>query len=158
MFQRPCRVQNLLVQKKHQPGPHRLSNGAPRVRLRKSVPFQEQKICCEAVTGEFVSRNRADMNLGTICADKSLPGDCAVRINANAASIIQLGGVVRFGLVLFAKWMSGTGQTFARWDFIIPAWPITHSESAKALIQATCPPICRMMTRLGTRPHRHALT
>ena len=98
------------------------------------------------------------MNLGTICADKSLPGDCAVRINANAASIIQLGGVVRFGLVLFAKWMSGTGQTFARLDFIIAAWPITHSESAKELIQATYLSIWGTMMRLGTKPRGHALT
>jgi hypothetical protein len=35
--------------------------------------------------------------------------------------------------------VSGTVPTFAGGDSIIPAWRITHSESAKALIQATCP-------------------
>src|ERR1700737_58788 len=54
--------------------------------------------------------------------------------------------------------LSGTGPTFSLGGCIIPAWLITHSESAKAFIQATCPSIRRMMTRLGTRPHRHALT
>jgi hypothetical protein len=36
------------------------------------------------------------LNRCTACADKKLPEDCAVRTRYNAASIIQLGGVVHF--------------------------------------------------------------
>jgi hypothetical protein len=34
------------------------------------------------------------LNLGAPHADRYLPGDCTVRIEHDAASIIQLGGVV----------------------------------------------------------------
>ena len=40
---------------------------------------------------------------------------------------------------------------------IIPDGPITHSESAKALIQAMCPSFCRTTMRHGTRPQGHVL-
>jgi hypothetical protein len=45
------------------------------------------------------------LNLCTACADKEPPEDCAVRTRYNAASIIQLGGVVHFsGLFRICEW------------------------------------------------------
>jgi hypothetical protein len=59
---------------------------------------------------------------------------------------------------IFLRSLSGTGPTFSRGGCTTPAWHITHSEPARARTQATCPSICRMMTRLGARPQGPALT
>jgi hypothetical protein len=53
--------------------------------------------------------------------------------------------------------LSATVPTFAGLRSINPVWRITHSESAKALIQAICASTQPMMTRLGTRRQGHAL-
>jgi hypothetical protein len=61
------------------------------------------------------------LNLCTACADKKPPEDCAVRTRYNAASIIQLGGVVHFnGLFRICEWPNSASTALGYWRLSIP--------------------------------------